>query len=168
MHASAALLELRTERHLLGEGMFECVFRNRIKRLLVDELVVLESLQRGGEGRIRDLGDGFEDRLGKLLADHRRSLQHLFILVRQSVDAGGEHRLNRARNLESLDRGDESVVASVPGEVAGFDQRLHDLFGKEWIARGALVDRPGETLDADIVAQQVGEQVANCVGTQGQ
>ena len=49
-------------------------------------------------------GRGLKEDEGDVLADHGRGLQEAFLLRRQSVDPGGEHGLNRRRDLDVLER----------------------------------------------------------------
>ncbi len=52
--------------------------------------------------------------------------------------------------------------------MAVLDQRLDDLLGEERIPRGTRVDRRGQSAQARIVAEQVGEQLADRVRTERQ
>src|SRR5206468_11979485 len=119
--------ELRAVRHLLRQGMPECVLGLREERGLVQELGRHERAERG-----RELGGGqlhhrLQDGLGELLPDHRRGLQYLLLTLREAIDARGEHRLHRRRDGDLCHRPRQAVRA--PGSLQGssLQQRLHDL-----------------------------------------
>ena len=86
----APLLELRGECDLLRQRMLEEILGDRIERLLVDELGVLERLQRLAQLRRVLLDDGGECRLVELAADHGGGLQHVLFALGQPIDAGRE------------------------------------------------------------------------------
>ena len=77
----APLLQLRGERHFLRQRMLEEILGDRIERLLVDELGVLELLQRFAQLRRVLLDDGCERRLVELASDHRGGLQHVLLAL---------------------------------------------------------------------------------------
>ena len=104
----APLLELRGERHFLRQRMLEEILGDRIERLLVDELGVLELLQRFAQLRRVLLDDCRERRLVELPADDRGGLQHVLLPCRQPVDARRKQRMHRARHLQLADRRDQT------------------------------------------------------------
>src|SRR5205085_3158020 len=124
MGPSPPLLELRGERDLLREWMLEEILGDRVERLLVDELGVLERLQRLAELRGVLLDDGGERRLVELASDHGGGLQHVLVALRQPIDARREDRVHGARHLEPVDWRDEAVRALAAPELPRLDQRL--------------------------------------------
>ena len=94
VHRAASLLELAAERDLLPRRMLERVLDDRIDRLLVHELGAAQRGERRLQlfgGKLRDLR---EQRLGEVLADHRRDLQQPLLALREqeSGDASASMR----------------------------------------------------------------------------
>ena len=146
--AAAAIAQLRVERDLLRERVLEGVLGDGVERLLVDELGGLEDAERLAELEPRKVRDGFEDRLRELVADHRRSLQHALVPLHQAIDARREQRVHGGRDLERLDRRDQSIGAAGALEVAGLDQTAHGLLGEEGVAARAIVHGLGHAGEA--------------------
>ncbi|MBM4245521.1 MAG: hypothetical protein FJ148_17220 [Deltaproteobacteria bacterium] len=131
--STAAVLQLRGERHLLCQGVLEGVRRHREQRRLVEKLARLQRRQGGVQVAVREArasGGGehlAQDRLGEFLADDGRGLQHALLAFGQAIDARGEQRLHRRRHVEPRDRPRQAVSARRAGEVPRLDQALHDL-----------------------------------------
>ena len=162
----APLLQLRGERHLLRQRMLEEILGDRIQRLLVDELGVLERLQRFAQLRRVLLDDGGQGRLVELAADHRGGLQHVLLPLRQPIDARREQRVHGARHLQLVDRRDQTIGALAALQLPRLDEILHHLLGEERIAAGAGMNRLGQAGDAGVVAEQRIEQLADGVGAE--
>ena len=112
VHLAAPLAELAAERHLLRQRMLEGVLGHRVERLLVDELGAAQRRQRRLQlvgGQLRHCR---QQRLGEVLADHRRDLQQPLLALRQPIDARRQHRLHGRRHLEPLDRRHQPVGAA--------------------------------------------------------
>ena len=100
MHPPTPLPKQRVQRHLLGQRMLEGVFGDRIERLLDDEIAILQNAQRRAkfrflEQRMADLVDHApQNRLGKVVADHRRRLQDKFLALAEAIYASRQKRLH--------------------------------------------------------------------------
>ena len=137
----AALAKLRPVGHFLRQRMLEGVERLGVELLLVDELARDEIAKRVLElGRL-ELDDPFQDRRGKLLADHCRRLQYRLIALREAVDARGEGGLHAGRHRRLLDGSHEPVTPAFALEAPRLDQRLHELLDEEGVASGLLADQ---------------------------
>src|SRR5262249_60560955 len=104
-------------------------------------LGALERSERAGQIARAEVGDPLEDEPGELLADQRRGLQQPSLPFAETVDASREHRLDRGRDLQLLERAPQPVVAGAALEDSPLDQRSGDLLGEERVAAGALVDQ---------------------------
>ena len=102
--------------------MLERVDGLGIELLLVDELAPDQLAKRVLELRGTRLHDSRQHRLGELLADHRRRLQHRLLPLRHPVDARREDRLHARRHRRVLDRACEPVGAALALEVGGLEQ----------------------------------------------
>jgi hypothetical protein len=165
VHLRPARAELRAVGNLLRQRMLEGVLDLRIERRLVDELASAQGIERRGEpgGReraalIRRHHRG-ENGPGKLFADHRRGLQRALLVIAETVDARGEHRLHRGRNLHRFNRANEAIGTGCAGQAAAFQQRLHDLFDEERVAAGAPVHVCRQALHRWVGSQQIGEHL---------
>ena len=91
--------------------------------------------------------------------DYRRRLQRRLLCRRQQVDASGEHRLHRVRDLKV-----RRQLLARPGAVAAHehtavDQRRQQLFDEKWIALRPLDDdvpHRRRQLDAEQLVEQLG------------
>ncbi len=102
-----------------------------------------------------------QQRLGEVLADHRRHLQQPLLALRQPIDARRQHRLHGRRHLEPLDRRHQPVGAAGAFEMPRLDQRLRHLLGEERVAAGARVDRAGQPGEARVVAEEIRQQLGD-------
>ena len=73
--AGSSLRELRAVGDFLGQRVLEGVLGLRIERLLVEELGARERMESGGQISVAEVRHAPENRLGELLADHRRRLE---------------------------------------------------------------------------------------------
>ena len=86
--------------HFLGEGVLEGVLELGKEMGLVEELGRLELVQARAEPVRIEIGDGLEHGNRDVAADHGGALQEMLGLGRETVDAGGQHRLHRAGHLD--------------------------------------------------------------------
>ena len=99
----AALLEQAAVRDLVGQGMLERVLRLREQASRVEQLGGLEPRQHAPSASAGASATACEQRERHVLADHGGRLEQALLLVRQAVDAGGQHRLDRRRHPHALD-----------------------------------------------------------------
>jgi hypothetical protein len=140
--------------HLVGEGMLESVLTFRKELCLVEKLSPLEVCEAAVHGVFGYLGNGLQQRQGHLRANDRCSLQELFLLRRQSVDACREHRLHRGRHLNTWERLGQTIRAPFPDQHLRFYQGAHALLQKEGIALRARDQQLGERCQARLVSEQ--------------
>src|SRR5262249_33471562 len=106
---------------------------------------------------VAEIGHTPENRLGELLADHRRSLEQPLLPLGQAVNSCCEDALH-GRGQADLFRGlDEAIRTSRSGPSARLDQRLDNFLHEEGIAARALLDGFAESLERRITAEEVGE-----------
>ena len=134
--ARAALAQLRVVGHLLRQRVLERVLLLGIEGDLVQELGLHQRGERSLELALVDLHDARQQTRGKLAVDHRGSLQHALLALRQAVDAGRQQHVDARRYVERLTGAKQAVGAPrVPDERARLDHRLHDLLGEEGVAQ---------------------------------
>ena len=97
----AAFLEQRAVGHLVGEGVLEGVLLLGEHLRLVQELGRLQVGQAAMEIQPFRDSHGLQQRARHVLADHRGDLQQALLLRRQTIDAGGQHRLHRGRHPDA-------------------------------------------------------------------
>ena len=114
--------------------MLEGVLQVREELRLVEELRLLQVRESPPHGLLGLVGDRREERVGHVFADHRRGLQELLLLRRQSVDARGQDRLHRGWHLERLDRPRQSVCSPLSRQRSRLHQGPHPLLQEERIA----------------------------------
>ena len=122
MQRPPPLLQETAVGHLLRQGMLEGVGGLGEAVGLIEELGRLEVRQTLLQGRLRQLGDGLQQRHGDIHANDRGGLQEALGLRRQAVDARRQHRLHGGRELEvrqgGRGRGDWPVGAPCPASCS--------------------------------------------------
>jgi hypothetical protein len=113
MDAGSALRELRAVGNFLCQRVLEGVLGLRIERLLVKEFGTRESMKSGGQVSVAEISHALENRLGELLADHRRGLEQPLLPLGQAVDPCCEYALH-SRGQTDLCRGCDQAI-STPG-----------------------------------------------------
>ena len=88
----------------MGQRVLEGVLDVADRGLLVDELAELEFGQHRFQLRSRLRGHFTDQTEFELSADHGERLEQVFLIRRQPVDARGENRLHRRRNLQFAQR----------------------------------------------------------------
>jgi hypothetical protein len=141
----------------------EAVLDGRIEGPLVHELASRERVERSRQLRLGKRDDASQHRLGELLPDHRRRLENPLFLLREPVDARGQHRLHGARDHDRVDRPDQAVGALRPGEVPGLDQRLHRLLDEERVAARPLLDALRQARERRVGTEEIAQQLADRV-----
>ena len=114
----------------------------------------------GKQLEVGHAADELIDRAGpEHAADYRRRLQRRLLCRRQQVDAGGEHRLHRVRDLEALRQLCAGPGAVAAHEHAAINQRRQQLLDEEWVALCPLdhgvPHRRGQR-DAEQLIEQLG------------
>ena len=101
----AALAELRAVGHLLGQRVLERVDAPPGRAPARRRTRPRPGSRSASSSSARlELDDPREHRLGELLADHRRRLQHRLLALREPVDARREDGLHGRRHRRLLDR----------------------------------------------------------------
>jgi hypothetical protein len=101
MQCFAPLLQHTAIGNFLGQGVLEGVFEVGEQTLLVQELPGLQRTKMLVQQLLGKLDDRLQQRVGHILADHRRGLQQMLVVRSKPVDACGEDRLYRSRNLDA-------------------------------------------------------------------
>ncbi len=125
----------------VGQRVLEGVFGAGRQVDLVEELEALQLGQPAAQILIGGLGDGFEQGQRHVLADDRGDLQQGAMLGRQPVDAGGEHGLDGARDLDLVGGLRQAKMDRLADQHAGIDEGADDLLEEERRALGPL-DQP--------------------------
>src|SRR5215469_15804933 len=152
---------------LVREGVLEGVFEVREDARLVQELGGLKTTQRPTQVVLGRVGNGLQQREGHILANDRGGLEQTLVLGRQAIDAGGEDRLRRRRDLPRVRGLGQPVGPTLPDEHLGLDERPHTFFQEEWVPLGAANQGPPERLEGRILAEQGRQQLLCTLGWQG-
>ena len=126
------LLEQALVGHLVGERVLERVLEVGEEARLVEELGGLEVREpaRGARPPARRRWPGAAAN-GHVLADDRGGLEQALVLGRQAVDARGQDRLHRGRDLDRSTGLRQPVGAALADQRPGLDQRPHALLEEE-------------------------------------
>ena len=131
---------------------------------LIEELDAPQVCEPSSERVLFQAGRGLKEDEGDVLADHGRGLQEAFLLRRQSVDPGGEHGLNRRRDLDVLERLREPMRAAPAGEHVCLDERPHVLLEEERIAIRSLDEKALERIEARISPEEMVKELISACG----
>ena len=132
---AAPLLQQAAVRDLVRERVLEGVLEVRKQPRLVEELGGLQAVEPAAERLVRQLGDRLEQRERHVLADDGGDLQQALVLRGEPVDARRQHRLDRGRDLDRLDRLRQPVPAALPRQRLRLHQRPDRLLQEERVAR---------------------------------
>ncbi len=132
--------------------MPECVFGPRAERGLVDELCRNEIAQ----GCLDP--ESLQHVWREPRPDDRRSVQRALGGGVEAVDAGGDHRLQRAGHMDVADRINAQIAAATAYQHVALAQVPHDLLGEEGIPGRTLRDELGKLGDRSVLAQKFGAQ----------
>ena len=128
---AATLLQQAAVRDLVRERVLEGVLEIRKEPGLVEELGGLQVVEPATERLVRQLGDRLEQRERHVLADDGGDLEQAFVLRGEPVDARRQHRLDRGRDLDRLDRLRQPIPASLPRQRLRLHQRPDGLLQEE-------------------------------------
>jgi hypothetical protein len=131
---STALLQEAAVRHLVREGVLECILEVREEPGLVKKLGGLKPVEATTERVVGQPGDHLEQRERQVLPDNRGDLQEMFVLGGESVDTCRQDRLDSRRHLESLDRLRQLVLTSLPHQRLRLHQCPDRLFQEERVS----------------------------------
>ena len=119
-------------------------------------------------GRLRD---GLEEREGHLVADDGGGLEQSFVLGREPVDPGRQHRLGGRRDLQAVPeivgRRQQPVGAALAGQDLRLDQRPDALLEEEGVPLGPLDQQSLERLEGRIGPEQDVQQLLGALRWQG-
>src|SRR5262249_44761420 len=115
----------------------------------------------------RPLDESLKEYEGHVLAKNGRGLEVSFVLRREPVDARGEDRLGRRRDLQGLGRLRQLVGPSLPRQDLRLDQRPDALLEEEGIAFGPLDQQSLERLQLNGGPEQGLEQGLGALRWQG-
>ena len=123
---------------LVGQRVLEGVLEVREEARLVEELGGLEVGEAAAERSSDCSAMAWRRREGHVLADDRGGLEEALVLGREPVDARGQDRLRRRRDLKGLGRLRQAIGAALARQRLGLDQRPDALLEEEGVALGAL------------------------------
>ena len=138
---------------VLQEAVLAVLRRARVG-LKRDDLLAHERMKQCVELRLAEPGECGERCARKRLSEHGSVLQQPALLRRQTVETGGDQRMQGFRHLECLDLADGSVDGAFLDERAAVEQHPHGLDG---IERNTL--RAGKDLIAQTL-RQAGNEAA--------
>src|SRR6266851_5253212 len=147
--------------------MLEGVLELREKVGLVEELGSLKMREALMEVAFPILDDGLEQSERHVLADHGRSLEQAFLHRGEPVDAPGQQRLHRRRDLDRQGILDQTIGAALAREGAGLHQRPDTLLEEEGVALGPFDQQTLEGGELGAVADQDSEQFLGALRRQG-
>src|SRR5262245_18526800 len=154
----STLLQQSPVGHLVGQRVLERVLEIGEQRDLVQELCRLQLRQQRTELLLLLLGDLLEQHKRYVLTDDGGDLEESLGFWRKTVDAGGEHRLNRGLNLDGADRLNELILSSLACQHLRLDQSPDGLLDEERVA--ALDQERLERAEARILAEERNQQVS--------
>src|SRR5499427_7448693 len=146
--------------------MLEGVFEVREAARLIQELGPLEMTQSLTKVVFGRVGNGLKQRERHILPDHRGGLEKTLFFGGQAIDAGGEDRLCRRRDLPRLRGLGYPVCPTLPNEHLGLHERPHTLLQEEWVPLGTRNQRLPERLEGRILAEQGRQQLLCTFGRQ--
>jgi hypothetical protein len=153
------LLEEPCIGHLVSQRVLKSVLQCREGSGLVQEFGSLQIREVVSECLLGDLRNGLKNRIQDVLADDRSGLEEIFLLGREPIDPGREHRLNCHRDLGGVNRTGRAVGSTRPDESAGFGERSHALLQEEGIALRARDQYALERIEAGVGPEQRAEEL---------
>ena len=112
----------------------ELILHARKQAEFVEQVAGLENGEVATGLVLGQVGDGLEQRERHILADDGRGLQQALGLRRQAIDARGQDRVDRRRELDALERLHQPIRAVLSGQDVRFDQGPDALLEEERIA----------------------------------
>ena len=94
-----SLLKQAAIRHLMGQGMLEGVFQLGEKARFVEEFGGLQAGEAAVDRLLGQLSNGLQQAPGDVVANDRGGLEEAFFLGWEPIDARGQHRLHRGRDV---------------------------------------------------------------------
>src|SRR5262249_51018574 len=164
---AAPVLKKASIGYVVGQGVLERVLEVWEQPRLIEKLAGLEGGETAAERFLRPLGESLKERERHVLTKNGRGLEESFVLRRESVDAGGQNRLGRRRDLQGLRRLRQPVGPSFPREDLRLDQRPDALLEEEGIALRPLDQHSLERLQPSGVSKQGLEKCLGALRGQG-
>ncbi len=135
-HDAVELLAPLQQQALVGdvvrERVLEHVHELRIERALEDEIEGAE-LPHAVGGVLRERRGPLQQPQRELAPDHRGRLDRPLRILGQTIEPRHDHALHRVGDIHVRDRPREDVVAILPSDRAGLDERLRDLLHVEGV-----------------------------------
>jgi hypothetical protein len=147
--------------HVVCQRVLEGVLELRNDAGFVDELGALQALEATPEGVLRKVGERFEECEGDVLADHRSDLHQVSVFGRESVDAGGEHGVDRRRHLDRLDWLRQPILPALTDEHVRLDEHPDGFFQEERVT--ASDEQLLERRESDVRAEELVEELTRAL-----
>jgi hypothetical protein len=157
-----ALLQQATVCHVVRERVLERVLEVRKQTGLVEELGRLESVESATERLVWQVGGRLEQNEGHILANDGGDLQQALVLREEPVDARRQHRLDRGRDLDRLDRLRQPIPAGRAIQRLRLHQRPDGLFQEKRVA--ALDEELLERRQVGTVAEEGIQELPGALG----
>ena len=138
MQCFAALQQHAAVGHFVGQRVLEGVLEVGEETLLVHEFPGLQRTETLVQQLLGKLDDRLQQRVGHILADHRRSLQQMLVVRSKPVDACGEDRLHRIRNLDAGRWRSQPVGSAASVQGTGLHQCAGAFFEEQRIPLCAI------------------------------
>src|SRR5438876_2708917 len=151
----------------MRQRMLEGVLELREEMRFVEELGSLKVRETATEITVVIHDDGLEQSERHVLADHGGSLDQALLRRWEPVDAPGQQRLHRRRDLDRQGILDHAVAAALARDGTGLHQRPDTLLEKEWVALGPFDQQTLEGGELGAVAHQGPEQFLGALRRQG-
>src|SRR5207249_11854389 len=151
----------------MRQRMLEGVLDLREEVRFVEELGSLKVRETATEIPFVILDDGLEQSERYVLADHGGSLDQALLRRWEPVDAPGQQRLHRRRDLDRQGILDHAVAAALARDGTSLHQRPDTLFEEEWVALGPFDQQTLEGGELGAVAHQGKEQFLGALRRQG-
>ncbi len=166
VHPLAVVLDERSVRRLLDQGVLEAVLGLRPAAALAQEVQSLEFGERGADLAVAVGRQCLQQRQAELSAEDRRGHQREVRRGREPVDPRQDHLLDGRRDL------DDDVVVEAPAVVlvhqrAGVCERAHELLQEEWVPLGRLQDPSFHLMGKGAGADQGMQELAARVAREG-
>ena len=166
MQGPTPLLKQAAVRHLVREGVLECVFEIGEKSGLVQELGGLEPAEALAQGFLALVCDRLEEGERDVLADHGGRLKKPLVLRGEAIDSGSQNGLSRCRDLHALGGLLQPVRPPLAGEALRLDKRSHALFEEEGVPLCPLDEQPFERPQRRSGAEQRRQHLLGALGRQ--
>src|SRR5713226_3556325 len=158
----AAVVQYGCVGDVMRQRMTERVLRLGEQACLVKELCGPKMRESATERLVRELGDRLEQRERYVLADDGGRLEQTFVLREEPVDARRQHRLDRGRNLDRLDRLRQPIPTALSHQRLRLHQRPDRLLQEERVA--TLDQQLLERYQPGVVAEERIQQLPRALG----